>query len=70
MFPTTSGLDRARISKYYVFEGCDALWWTQRGYIVAYVDVRGSFQSDGNKHYYSRDVGLDGMLSFRDIPRS
>lgn len=29
---------------------------------MASVDCRGSFQSDGDKSFYSRDVGIDGML--------
>ncbi|KAJ5959261.1 Peptidase S15/CocE/NonD C-terminal [Penicillium vulpinum] len=60
MFPRSSGLDNSHYTPYYQFEACDAPWWTQRGYIVAYVDTRGSFQSEGDKSYYSRDVALDG----------
>ncbi|KAJ5509961.1 Peptidase S15/CocE/NonD C-terminal [Penicillium expansum] len=60
IFPKGSRLDNGRYTSYYIFEACDAPWWTERGYIVAYVDARGSFQSEGDKSYYSRDVGLDG----------
>jgi predicted acyl esterase len=60
MFPRSSRLDDSHYTPYYNFEACDAPWWTQRGYIVAFVDARGSFQSEGDKSYYSRDVGLDG----------
>ncbi|KAJ5761284.1 Peptidase S15/CocE/NonD C-terminal [Penicillium odoratum] len=60
MFPKSSGLDNSHYTPYYQFEACDTPWWTQRGYIVAYVDARGSFQSEGDKSYYSRDVALDG----------
>jgi uncharacterized protein len=63
LFPATAGLDNSHYSSYYNFEACDALWWTQRGYIVAFVDARGSFQSEGDKSFFSRDVGLDGRLS-------
>lgn len=60
MFPKSSGLDNSHYTPHYAFEACDAPWWTQRGYIVAHVDARGFFQSEGDKSYYSRDVGLDG----------
>ncbi|KAJ5390550.1 Peptidase S15/CocE/NonD C-terminal [Penicillium cataractarum] len=60
MFPKGSRLDPSHHTPYYSFEACDAPWWTQRGYVVAFVDVRGSFKSEGDKSYYSRDVGLDG----------
>ncbi|KZL85929.1 family hydrolase [Colletotrichum incanum] len=60
IFPAAAGLDTARLTEHYVFEAADPGWWCSRGYIVAYVDARGSFQSDGDKSYYSRDVGLDG----------
>ncbi|KAJ6017751.1 Peptidase S15/CocE/NonD C-terminal [Penicillium sp. IBT 35674x] len=60
IFPKGSGLDNSHYTPYYNFEACDAPWWTQRGYIVAFVDARGSFQSEGDKSYYSRDTGLDG----------
>jgi predicted acyl esterase len=61
-FPAGARLDNSRYSSYYNFEACDALWWTQRGYIVAFVDVRGSLQSEGDKIFFSRDVGLDGRV--------
>lgn len=60
IFPKSSGLDNSHYTTYYNFEACDAPWWTQRGYAVAFVDARGSFQSEGDKSYYSRDVALDG----------
>ncbi|KAJ4200259.1 hypothetical protein NW767_007780 [Fusarium falciforme] len=60
VFPPASGLDTSRISKLYLFEAADPGWWCQQGYAVASVDARGSHQSDGDKGYYSRDVGLDG----------
>ncbi|KAH7325698.1 Alpha/Beta hydrolase protein [Stachybotrys elegans] len=60
VFPSSCGLDPARITREYIFEAADPLWWGERGYIVASVDARGSYQSDGDKSYYSRDVGLDG----------
>lgn len=60
IFPLGAGLDRARISSQYVFEAADPAWWCRHGYIVASVDARGSYMSEGDKAYYSRDVGLDG----------
>ncbi|KAL2783263.1 Alpha/Beta hydrolase protein [Aspergillus keveii] len=60
VFPPSAGLDPTRISKYYLFEAADPGWWCERGYAVVSVDVRGSQQSDGDKGYYSKDVGLDG----------
>ncbi|GKT69129.1 CocE/NonD family hydrolase [Colletotrichum tofieldiae] len=60
IFPAAAGLDTARLTEHYVFEAADPGWWCHRGYIVVYVDARGSCQSDGDKSYYSRDVGLDG----------
>lgn len=60
VFPPASGLDASRISKFYIFEAADPGWWCQQGYAVASVDARGSHQSEGDKGYYSRDVGLDG----------
>ncbi|OHE98155.1 CocE/NonD family Hydrolase [Colletotrichum orchidophilum] len=60
VFPPSAGLDKARITKEYQFEAADPGWWCPRGYIVASIDARGSFQSDGDKSYYSRDVGIDG----------
>ncbi|EWY81861.1 hypothetical protein FOYG_16070 [Fusarium oxysporum NRRL 32931] len=59
-FPPSCGLDRSRFSKRYGFEGADPQWWCPRGYAVVWVDTRGSFYSEGDKSYYSRDVGLDG----------
>lgn len=64
MFPKGSRLDPSRHTPYYSFEACDAPWWTEQGYVVAFVDARGSFKSDGDKSYYSRDVGLDGEKLF------
>ncbi|KAK2484334.1 hypothetical protein H9L39_06126 [Fusarium oxysporum f. sp. albedinis] len=60
MFPAAAGLEASRLTKDYLFEAADAGWWCPRGYIVATIDARGSYQSDGDKSYYSRDVGLDG----------
>ncbi|KAI8724266.1 CocE/NonD family Hydrolase [Fusarium sp. LHS14.1] len=60
VFPPASGLDASRISKLYLFEAADPGWWCHQGYAVASVDARGSHQSDGDKGYYTRDVGLDG----------
>jgi predicted acyl esterase len=60
VFPLSAGLDSSRISKYYLFEAADAGWWCKEGYAVASVDARGSHQSEGNKGYYSKEVGLDG----------
>ncbi|CAJ2509293.1 Uu.00g143190.m01.CDS01 [Anthostomella pinea] len=59
IFPASSGLDASRLSREYLFEAADPGWWCPRSYIVATVDARGSYQSDGDKGYYSRDVGLD-----------
>ncbi|KAF5235501.1 hypothetical protein FANTH_11693 [Fusarium anthophilum] len=59
-FPPSPGLDPSRISKYYTFEAADPGWWCKNGYAVAFVDARGSHQSEGNKSYYGKDVGLDG----------
>lgn len=61
VFPPSAGLDGARITEQYLFEAADPLWWCSAGYIVASVDARGSYMSDGDKSYYSRDVGLDGQ---------
>ncbi|KAI1840040.1 hypothetical protein JX265_013526 [Neoarthrinium moseri] len=60
IFPAAAGLDPSRVTKDYLFEAADAGWWCPRGYAVASIDGRGSYQSDGNKSYYSRDVGMDG----------
>ncbi|KAK7447235.1 hypothetical protein CaCOL14_011635 [Colletotrichum acutatum] len=60
VFPPSAGFDKARITKDYEFEAADPGWWCPRGYIVASIDARGCFQSDGDKSYYSRDVGIDG----------
>ncbi|TID03848.1 Cocaine esterase [Colletotrichum higginsianum] len=60
IFPASTGLEKDRITEHYIFEAADPGWWCPRGYAVAYVDARGSCQSDGDKSYYSRDVGLDG----------
>lgn len=62
VFPPSAGLDPSRISKYYLFEAADPGWWCKNGYAVASVDARGSHQSEGNKSYYGKDVGLDGNL--------
>ncbi|KAL3440263.1 hypothetical protein BJX65DRAFT_314962 [Aspergillus insuetus] len=62
MFPASSRLDNTHYTPYYGFEACDAIWWTQSGYFVAFVDSCGSFQSEGDKSFYSRDVGVDGKL--------
>ena len=62
-FPPQSGIDESRMTPDYQFESTDCQWWCPRGYICATVDVRGSFKSNGDKSYYSRDVGLDGEVS-------
>jgi len=62
LFPSTSGLDNARFTDHYGFEAADPPWWCARGYAIAIVDARGSFSSEGDKSYFSRDVGLDGKL--------
>ncbi|KAK1476750.1 CocE/NonD family Hydrolase [Colletotrichum tamarilloi] len=59
VFPPSAGFDKARITKDYEFEAADPGWWCRHGYIVASIDARGCFQSDGDKSYYSRDVGID-----------
>lgn len=64
-FPPASGIDRGRISNKYLFEAADPVWWCAQGYAVATVDARGSFQSEGDKSFYSRVVGLDGENSLR-----
>lgn len=63
MFPPSSNLDAARISPEYLFEGTDAMWWCPHGYAVAVVDARGSFLSEGDKYYYGRIIGLDGIVT-------
>lgn len=65
VFPASSGLDKSRMTGDYQFEASDAPWWCKRGYAVAFVDARGSFSSEGDKSYYSRDVGLDGEFTLR-----
>jgi predicted acyl esterase len=62
VFPPSAGLDPARVTAGYLFEAADPGWWCAQGYAVASVDSRGSFQSDGDKSYYSRDVGIDGIV--------
>lgn len=60
-FPPSSGLDKARVTDEYLFEAADPGWWCLQGFVVVAIDARGSFQSDGDKSYYSRDVGIDGV---------
>ncbi|KAJ4246884.1 hypothetical protein NW762_013436 [Fusarium torreyae] len=60
LFPPGAGVDPGRMTKNYLFEAADPLWWCNQGYIVASIDARGSYMSDGDKSYYSRVVGLDG----------
>jgi predicted acyl esterase len=70
IFPAAAGLEASRLTKDYLFEAADAGWWCPRGYIVATIDARGSYQSDGDKSYYSRDVGLDGRFTHSSLDAS
>jgi predicted acyl esterase len=47
----------------------DPLWWTPRGYIIAYVDSRGSFASGGDKHYYKEIDGLDVYDTIEELAK-
>jgi hypothetical protein len=60
VFPLSAGLDSFQTSKYCLFEAAYPIWWCKGDYGVASVDVRGSHQSEGNKGYCSKEVGLDG----------
>ena len=52
MFPAQDGMACGPNGNSYVFEGVDPVWWTSQGYIVALVDSRGSFASEGDKFFY------------------
>ena len=49
MFPG-SGVPKGTVSPYAVWEGCDPLYWTKRGYAVVNGDSRGSWASEGSEY--------------------
>ncbi|OAL54674.1 hypothetical protein IQ07DRAFT_596165 [Pyrenochaeta sp. DS3sAY3a] len=63
LFPPTCGLDKSRFSCNYVFEAADPKWWCDKGFAVAFVDSRGTMNSEGEKSYYTQGDGTDGYDS-------
>lgn len=55
-----AGVDRKWISKYTMFEGPDPIYWTQKGYAVIHVDIRGVWGSEGDAAFWCHDEGKDG----------
>ncbi len=59
MFPG-SGVPKGTVSSHAVWEGCDPLYWTKRGYVVVNGDSRGSWASEGNLEILSPQTAYDG----------
>lgn len=59
MFPN-SGVPPGTVSKYAVWEGCDPLYWTKRGFAVVNGDSRGSWASEGDVEILSNQLAVDG----------
>ena len=59
MFPGT-GVPKGTVSKHAVWEGCDPLYWTKRGYAVVNGDSRGSWASEGKLEILTPQIAYDG----------
>ena len=59
MFPG-SGVPKGSVSTHAVWEGCDPLYWTKRGYAVVNGDSRGSCLSEGNIEIITHKIPYDG----------
>jgi predicted acyl esterase len=57
------GMDLSGLSGLMKFEGPDPAYWCAQGYAVCHPDPRGSFNSEGDIHIWSRKEGQD----FSDI---
>ena len=59
MFPG-SGVPKGSVSTHAVWEGCDPLYWTKRGYAVVNGDSRGSWVSEGKLEILTPQIAYDG----------
>ncbi|KIW95575.1 uncharacterized protein Z519_04160 [Cladophialophora bantiana CBS 173.52] len=59
LFPG-SGVPEGTVSRHAVWEGCDPLYWTKRGYAVLNGDSRGSWGSEGTLEILSPQIAYDG----------
>lgn len=68
LFPG-SGVPKGAVSKHTVWEGCDPLYWTARGYAVINVDSRGSWASEGYLNVLGPQEAYDGYDTIEWIAR-
>ena len=54
-----AGVDSSRLSTYTTFEAPDPVYWTNHGYAVITVDIRGTWYSEGDATYLSPDEARD-----------
>ena len=66
MFPN-SGVTKGAVSRHAVWEGCDPLHWTKRGYAVVNGDSRGSWASEGYLNILGPQESYDGYDLFEPL---
>ena len=59
MFPG-AGVPPGSVSEHAVWEGCDPLYWSKRGYAVVNGDSRGSWASEGKLEILTPQTAYDG----------
>ncbi|KAL2795246.1 alpha/beta-hydrolase [Aspergillus keveii] len=59
--PFRLGLPESATSGLEKFEGPDPAEWCPRGYVVVNVDIRGSWDSEGNLYIEGSQMGIDGF---------
>lgn len=60
VFPARAGVALSATSGLEKFEGPDPAFWCEAGYAVVHVDPRGSFQSEGDVHFWNTAEAQDG----------
>ncbi|KAF5238961.1 hypothetical protein FANTH_10133 [Fusarium anthophilum] len=69
LLPGRVGVPKSRVSGYEKFEAPDPAEWTARGYAIVNVDVRGSWDSEGDLVWWGRAEGKDGYDVVEELAR-
>ncbi|CVL11485.1 related to cocaine esterase [Fusarium proliferatum] len=69
LVPGRVGVPKSRLPGYEKFEAPDPAEWTARGYAVVNVDIRGSWDSEGDLFWWGRAEGKDGYDVVEELAR-